>query len=113
MGHPALEIEQLLHNFPNLSKVVPKDKSLFDDDDEKDISICLYTINLAATSKEEVGKIPILAKCVGYGCSVDMVKLPDVFLEHPNVRVREINNEMTIRDSITDQFIARKIIYND
>ena len=114
MGHPALEIEQLLHNFPSICKILPKDNSYNDDDD---ISEVYYTINLATTSPEDLEKIPILSKCVVPSCYVDMVKLPEVFLEHPFVKVHESKNddghlELTIRDSITDEFIARKIIYD-
>ena len=117
MGHPALEIEQLLHNFPSICKVLPKDNTYNDDDDEENISEVYYTINLATTSLDEVAKIPILSKCVVPSCYVDMVKLPEVFLEHPSVIVHESKNEdgdleETIRDSITNEFIARKIIYD-
>ena len=117
MGHPALEIEQLLHNFPSICKILPKDNSYNDEDDDEDISEVFYTINLATTSPEEVEKIPILNKCVVPSCYVDMVPLPEVFLEHPFVKVHESKNdaghlELTIRDSITDEFIARKIIYD-
>ena len=109
-GHPALEIEQLLHNFPSLSKVLPKDRSRYEDDE--DISEVFYTINLAATSKEEVEKIPILSKCVKQSCYVDIVKIPELFLKHRHVTMIEKDNEMTMYDTITKEFIARKIIYD-
>ena len=111
MGHPALEIEQLLHNFPTLSKVLPKDRSRYEDDND-DISEVFYTIDLAATSKEEVEKIPILSKCVKQSCYVDIVKIPELFLKHRHVTMIERDNEMTMYDTITKEFIARKIIYD-
>ena len=69
------------------------------------------TITLSKCSVEDVGQHPQLAKTV-VPCYVDMVKLPDIFHRHPCVRVKECNNEMTIRDAITDTFIAKKIIYD-
>ena len=105
MGHPALEIEQLLSNYPKIARVAPRD------DRNKEDSETVCTIALSEWSVEEVSKNPVLAKTVT-PCFVDMVKLPEIFLKHPHVRVSESNNEMTIRDSISDAFIAKKIIYD-
>jgi len=46
------------------------------------------------------------------GGYIDMVQLPDIFLEHPTVRVQESDNEMIISDVETGEFIAKKIIYD-
>ena len=108
LGHPALDLEILLHNFPSISKILPKLRNSDDDDDTSEVH---YTINLATTSTEDAGKIAILSKCIRHSCFVDMIKLPEIFLEHPHVRVYETNNEMTIR-TMKDEFIARKIIYD-
>ena len=43
---------------------------------------------------------------------VDLVKLPEVFIQHPSVRVTEEANEMVIEDAITGDFIAKKIMYD-
>ena len=114
MGHPALEIEQLLLNLPSIAKAVPRDRRIIEDEEEEgtsDSCIPPCTITLSKCSVEEVGKNPQLAKTV-VPCYVDMVKLPDIFHRHPCVRVKECNNEMTIRDAVTDTFIAKKIIYD-
>ena len=114
MGHPALEIEQLLLNLPSIAKAVPRDRRIIEDGEEEgtsDSCIPPCTITLSKCSVEEVGKNPQLAKTV-VPCYVDMVKLPDIFHRHPCVRVKECNNEMTIRDAVTDTFIAKKIIYD-
>lgn len=46
------------------------------------------------------------------GGLIDMVQLPDIFLDHPTVRVQESDNEMIISDVDTGEFIAKKIIYD-
>jgi len=43
---------------------------------------------------------------------VEIVHLPDVFMEHPVVKVEDKDNEMVIKDVFTDEFIAKKIIYD-
>jgi len=45
------------------------------------------------------------------GGKIDLVQLPDIFLEHPTVIVEEADNEMIIKDVDTLEFIAKKIIY--
>jgi len=45
------------------------------------------------------------------GGKIDLVQLPDIFLEHPTVIVEEDDNEMIIKDVYTEEFIAKKIIY--
>ena len=104
MGHPALEIEQLLFNYPKIARVAPKDKQ--EEEPEPESSDCDYS----QLSSQSLKIDDLIAKTVT-PCYVDMVKLPDIFLKHPCVRVKESNNEMLIRDSITDAFIAKKIIY--
>ena len=63
------------------------------------------------------------------GGIIEMVQLPDIFLEHPTVSVtvssrlltvyfglldclQESDNEMVISDVDTGEFIAKKIIYD-
>jgi len=46
------------------------------------------------------------------GGIIEMVQLPDIFLEHPTVSVTESDNEMVISDVDTGEFIAKKIIYD-
>ena len=63
------------------------------------------------------------------GGMIEMVQLPDIFLEHPTVSVtvssallnflyanhaflQESDNEMVISDVDTGEFIAKKIIYD-
>jgi len=46
------------------------------------------------------------------GGIIDMVMLPEIFLEHPVVSVKESDNEMIISDVHTGEFIAKKIIYD-
>jgi len=46
------------------------------------------------------------------GGIIEMVQLPDIFLEHPTVSVTESDNEMVISDVETGEFIAKKIIYD-
>ncbi len=116
MGHPAVEIEQILHNFPNLRDCLPKDPdNQFADNDNDDSNHSddnmVTTIVLTEWSVEDVGQDPVLAKTV-IPCYCDMVKLPDVFLEHPVVRVRDSESEMVITDFYTGDFIAKKIIYD-
>lgn len=91
MGHPALEVEQLLFNYPQISRVAPRD------------GLC----NEATVPTDAVDDPRVTP------CYVDMVKLPEIFHKHPHVKVRESNNEMVISDSVTEAFIAKKIIYND
>ena len=43
---------------------------------------------------------------------VELVKLPEVFIQHPSVKVKEEANEMVIEDAITGDFIAKKIMYD-
>lgn len=94
MGHPALEVEQLLFNYPQISRIAPRDGLLNEAAD--------------ASADNHISDDPKLTQCY-----IDMVKLPEIFHKHPHVKVRESNNEMVISDSITDAFIAKKIIYND
>jgi len=49
---------------------------------------------------------------ISNGGIIDMVQLPDIFLEHPTVRVQESDNEMIISDVDSGEFIAKKIIYD-
>ena len=102
MGHPALEIEQLLFNYPNIARVAPKDGQ--EEEDKSDSPA-------AAVGEENVIRLDDLVAKTVTPCYVDMVKLPDIFLKHPCVRVKESNNEMLIRDADTGMFIAKKIIY--
>jgi len=46
------------------------------------------------------------------GGIIEIVQLPDIFLEHPTVSVTESDSEMVISDVITGEFIAKKIIYD-
>lgn len=46
------------------------------------------------------------------GGIIEMVQLPDIFLDHPTVSVTESDNEMVISDVDTGEFIAKKIIYD-
>jgi len=46
------------------------------------------------------------------GGIIEMVQLPDIFLNHPTVSVTESDNEMVISDVDTGEFIAKKIIYD-
>ena len=60
------------------------------------------------------------------GGMIEMVQLPDIFLDHPTVSVtvgaaagagvstfpQESDNEMVISDVDTGEFIAKKIIYD-
>jgi hypothetical protein len=114
-GHPAVEIEELLHNFPGIARVAPKDTRNPAENGgnpgQAGPGKAVCSIVLTEWSVDDVGANPLLGKTV-VPCYVDMVQLPDVFLRHPSVRVRESDNEMVIRDSITDEFIAKKIIYD-
>ena len=107
MGHPALEIEQLLSNYPNIARVAPKDNQ---DKKENSVDKETGTGNDAEDEQPAIRLDDLVLKTVT-PCYVDMVKLPEIFLKHPCVRVKESNNEMMIRDAITDMFIAKKIIY--
>ena len=55
---------------------------------------------------------PVLREIVSNMSYVELVKLPDVFIEHPCVRVTESANELVIEDAITGDFIAKKIMYD-
>lgn len=118
MGHPAVELEQLLHNFSTISFVAPEDPGKETQLEEGSSSSrssatkssMQFSINLNEWSVAEVSAHPWLGKAV-VPCNVDMVKLPEVFLSHPEVRVREAENEMVITDYHTDEFIAKKIMY--
>ena len=103
MGHPALEIEQLLFNYPNIARVAPKDGQEEEKSDRDNDS--------PAVSEDNAIRLDDLVAKTVTPCYVDMVKLPDIFLKHPCVRVKESNNEMLIRDADTGMFIAKKIIY--
>ena len=114
MGHPALEVEQLLLNLPRIAHAIPRRQAsdaYGEEVNEDSINNAYATILLSQCSVAEVGKNPQLAKTV-VPCFIDMVKLPDIFLEHPSVRVEEQDQVMTIRDAITNSFIAKKIIYD-
>jgi len=103
MGHPALEIEQLLFNYPNIARVAPKDGQEEEKSDRDNDS--------PAVGEDNAIRLDDLVAKTVTPCYVDMVKLPDIFLKHPCVRVKESNNEMLIRDADTGMFIAKKIIY--
>ena len=103
MGHPALEIEQLLFNYPNIARVAPKDGQEEEKRDRDNDS--------PAVGEDNAIRLDDLVAKTVTPCYVDMVKLPDIFLKHPCVRVKESNNEMLIRDADTGMFIAKKIIY--
>ena len=103
MGHPALEIEQLLFNYPNIARVAPKDEQEEEKSDRDNDS--------PAVGEDNAIRLDDLVAKTVTSCYVDMVKLPDIFLKHPCVRVKESNNEMLIRDADTGMFIAKKIIY--
>ena len=116
MGHPALEVEQLLFNYPKIASVAPRDQSPESEDEDdtggnRGRSQVLCTIALSEWSVEDVSKTDLLAKTV-LPCYVDSIQLPEIFLKHPSVRVSESDNEMIIRDAFTDAFIAKKIIYD-
>ena len=102
-GHPALELEQLM------SMSVLREKSPFLILAREKRAQSMLTIKLK-DCVEDYANHPILGKAV-IPCYVDMVKLPDIFLEHPNVYVRENANEMVITDVNTEEFIAKKIMY--
>ena len=103
MGHPALEIEQLLFNYPNIARVAPKDGQEEEKSDRDN--------DRPAVGEDNAIRLDDLVAKTVTPCYVDMVKLPDIFLKHPCVRVKESNNEMLIRDADTGMFIAKKIIY--
>lgn len=67
-------------------------------------------IDLKRCRAKDYAGHPILAKAMLH-CYVDMVQLPDIFLRHPCVNVRETANEMVITDVDTEEFIAKKIMY--
>ena len=71
---------------------------------------CL-TIDLNTVTAHDILNDPMMRKTV-IPTVVEMVKLPEVFLEHPHVRVKEDDNVMTITDLDTGDFIAKKIIYD-
>jgi len=106
MGHPALEIEQLLFNYPNIARVAPRDLTEEEEEEEGDNE------EKETLNEESAIKLDDLLSKTLTPCYVDIVKLPDIFLKHPCVRVTESNNEMMIRDAISDAFIAKKIIYD-
>ena len=71
----------------------------------------LDPINLCEWSVDQARRHPILGRAVT-PCFVDMVRLPGIFLQHPSVLVEESENEMVISDYFTEEFIAKKIIYD-
>ena len=109
MGHPALEVEQLLLNLPRIAHAVPRRQQYEGEDESSNTTYA--TIILSQSSVEEVGKDPQLAKTVA-PCYIDLVKLPDIFLKYKTVSVEEQDQVMTIRDALTNAFIAKKIIYD-
>jgi len=70
------------------------------------------SINLLEWCVDDAKRHPILNRTVDKAV-VEMVHLPDVFLQHPVVKVVESDNEMVISDFYTDEFIAKKIFFND
>jgi len=55
---------------------------------------------------------PVLNELRRNSLAVELVKLPEVFIQHPSVKVKEEANEMVIEDAITGDFIAKKIMYD-
>ncbi len=82
-----------------------------DDGDDDDANGCAYTIDLNGVTAQDLLNHPVMNKTV-IPSLVEMVKLPAIFLEHPHVKVKEEHNEMTITDLDTNEFIAKKIIYD-
>ena len=109
MGHPALEVEQLLLNLPRITHAVPRRQQYEGEDESSNTTYA--TVILSQSSVEEVGNDPQLAKTVA-PCYIDLVKLPDIFLKYKTVSVEEQDQVMTIRDALTNAFIAKKIIYD-
>ena len=120
LDHPAVELEKLLINY---LPIIP-------DNSPAQVSGDLYTcrwilkpnfrkkrpeeqlsINLLEWSVDDAKRHPILKRTVDQ-CLVEMVHLPDIFLEHPVVKVVESDNEMVISDLYTNEFIAKKIFYD-
>ena len=82
------------------------------EEDEEDANASQYlSIDLNSVTAQDILGHPVMGKTV-IPTLVEMVKLPGIFLEHPSVRVKEENNEMTITDVDTAEFIAKKIIYD-
>merc|ERR1712062_502073 len=135
IGHPAIQLEQMLQNFTKISqnkseenheikeKVASKkekeenesnknvDNSSDNEDDNDKDDLLLSPINLCEWSVDQAKRHPILGRAVT-PCYVDMVQLPGIFLQHPSVLVEESENEMVISDLFTKEFIAKKIIYD-
>ena len=96
-GHPAVELETLM-------RVVARRGWL---DRWRDT----ITVRLDRVAAADLLKDKKLAKAV-LPVQVEVVKLPEVFLTHPTVRVEETQaNETVITDVRTGDFIAQKITY--
>ena len=136
IGHPGIQLEQMLKNFVQNSHLktvgnnetkdaleVKKeeeeadennesiDNSLNTDEDTDSNELLFAPINLCDWSVDQARRHPILGRAVT-PCYVDMVQLPGIFLQHPSVLVEESENEMVISDYFTKEFIAKKIIYD-
>lgn len=110
-GHPAVELEQLISLAAAKrwhSSTAPAAAATTVPTDPEPPAV--LTINLTRCNAEDILGHPLLGKTV-IPCYVDMVMLPDIFLEHPTVAVRENDNEMVITDVLTNEFIAKKIMY--
>ncbi len=91
-GHPAIDLGQLV------VLALERDR-LF--------AAPPVTVNVMA----DVDSQPVLRDIMSQMSYVEMVKLPDVFLDHPSVRIQEKDNEMITKDAITGEFIAKKIMF--
>jgi hypothetical protein len=92
-GHPAIELAQLVTMTMERARL---------------LSSPPVSVSLRRGSAEG----SVLTTIMSQTSYVEMVKLPDVFLVHPCVRVTETANEMVIEDVDTGEFIAKKIMFD-
>ena len=89
-GHPAVEIAHIMAMTLKRNELVP----------------------LPVDLRRPIEDDPVLRDLRDNMSCVELVKLPEVFIQHPSVKVTERANEMVIEDAITGDFIAKKIMYD-
>ena len=89
-GHPAIELAHIMAMTLKRNELVP----------------------LPVDLRLPIIDNPVLRDLRDNMSYVELVKLPEVFIQHPSVRVKEEANEMVIEDAITGDFIAKKIMYD-
>lgn len=89
-GHPAVEMAHIMAKTLKRNALVP------------------LPVDLSLPIEDN----PVLRDLRDNMSYVELVKLPEVFIQHPSVKVTEEANEMVIEDAITGDFIAKKIMYD-